>query len=294
MGIRSIMGANCEVAADDAEDDKENNSAVQEDRWTCAADTGAAVDEIIIESMSNPSFNWLVQNDPVMGGASFSSLTMMEDEGTAFFTGEVKNIPFLGLPGFIQMEARGGKGTYPDVSCCDSLKLTLMGMEEYTGYRVSFGTKRSKRGFFAQGFKADFDLPSPAGEYGEVTIPFNMFSVEWDEATGDQIVTCEEDPSVCPDLDTLRNMETVAIWGEGVGGQIELQVKSISAVGCSGDGEIQFTTTGEDIPPRTNEAIKEWKTENDALSNESSSSMNMIPLLVGLCSLVSTLFLLSD
>merc|ERR1712032_406066 len=243
MGIRSIMGANCEVAADDAEDDKENNSAVQEDRWTCAADTGAAVDEIIIESMSNPSFNWLVQNDPVMGGASFSSLTMMEDEGTAFFTGEVKNIPFLGLPGFIQMEARGGKGTHPDVSCCDSLKLTLMGMEEYTGYRVSFGTKRSKRGFFAQGFKADFDLPSPAGEYGEVTIPFNMFSVEWDEATGDQIVTCEEDPSVCPDLDTLRNMETVAIWGEGVGGQIELQVKSISAVGCSGDGEIQFTTT---------------------------------------------------
>merc|ERR1711966_430039 len=140
------------------------------------------------------------------------------------------------------------------------------------GYRVAFGTERSKMGFFAMGHKGNID-DVPVGEFGDVIIPFNMFSVEWDEATGDQIITCAEDPSVCPSESVLQNMETISICGEG---------------------EIQFTTTGEDIPPRTNEAIKEWKTENDALSNESSSSMNMIPLLVGLCSLVSTLFLLSD
>merc|ERR1711865_1271203 len=182
-----------------------------------------------------------------------------------------------GVPGFIQMESRGGKGQYPDVSCCDALKLSIMSKDDYAGYRVAFGTERSKTGFFAMGHKGNID-DVPVGEFGDVIIPFNMFSVEWDEATGDQIVTCAEDPSVCPSESVLQNMETISIWGEGVGGKIELQV----------------TTTGEYIPPRTNEAIKEWKTENDALSNESSSSMNMIPLLVGLCSLVSTLFLLSD
>lgn len=243
LHIKSIMGANCIFSADDIEDDKTNNVRMEDDRWTCTKDTTDAVDEIVIESMSNPSFNWLVQNDPVMGGASYSTVTMMED--TAFFSGEVKDIPFLGLPGFIQMESRGGRGTYPDVSCCDSLKLTLMSMEEYGGYRVSFGTKRSKRGFFAQGFKADFDLPSTEilGEYSDVVIPFDMFSVEWDEATGDQTVTCAEDPSVCPDLGTLRNMETIAIWGEGFGGEVNLHVKSISAVGCGGPFTAKVNTT---------------------------------------------------
>merc|ERR1711862_588662 len=94
------------------------------------------------------------------------------------------------------------------------------------------------------GHKADFDAP-PVGEFGDVVIPFNMFSVEWDEATGDQIVTCAEDPSVCPDVDTLRNMETIAIWGEGVGGEINLHVKSISAVGCSGPSDSVDATTTE-------------------------------------------------
>merc|ERR1712087_829643 len=36
--------------------------------------------------------------------------------------------------------------------------------------------------------------------------------------------------------ETLRNMETISIWGEGVGGEINLSVRSISAVGCGGAG----------------------------------------------------------
>lgn len=232
--------------------------------------------------------SWVVSNKKRKGNKEHCCLMVFAISNLVLLTNSITIVP-----GFIQMESRGGIGQYPDVSCCDALKLSIMSKDDYAGYRVAFGTERSKTGFFAMGHKGNID-DVPVGEFGDVIIPFNMFSVEWDEATGDQIVTCAEDPSVCPSESVLQNMETISIWGEGVGGKIELQVKSISAVGCSGDGEIQFTTTGEDIPPRTNEAIKEWKTENDALSNESSSSMNMIPLLVGLCSLVSTLFLLSD
>merc|ERR1712107_530206 len=144
----------------------------------------------------------------------------------------------------------------------------------------------SKSGFFAMGHKADF--AAPVGEFGDVVIPFNMFSVEWDEATGDQIITCAEDPSVCPGENVLQNMETISIWGEGVGGKIDLQVQSISAVGCGGsNGNDEIQLTGKDIPPRTNEAIEAWKKENA----ESSSQTNKISLLSGVCAMVLTLFL---
>ena len=49
----------------------------------------------------------------------------------------------------------------------------------------------------------------------DVVIPFDMFSVEWDEATGDQKITCAKDPYVCPDIETLQDIEVIAIWGEG-------------------------------------------------------------------------------
>jgi len=169
------------------------------------------------------------------------------------------------------MEARGGE--YPDASCCTALKLNVMGMEEYAGYRVSFGTRRAKTGFFAQGFKADFD--APVNEFGDVIIPFDMFSVEWDEATGDQIITCAEDPTVCPDMETLKNMGTMAIWGEGVGGKLELYVKSISVVGCSSSTS-PATETNSGFARQ--DTIDAWKARNSGDAS-SSSSTNVISFL---------------
>merc|ERR1719491_354207 len=169
---------------------------------------------------------------------------MDEAEGgtVAYFAGEVKDVPYLGVPGFIKTQSTGRK-PYPDVSCCNSLKLTVKRLEDYDGYRVSFGTKRATTGFgFASGFKANFD--APLGEYGDVIIPFDMFSVEWDEATGDQKITCADDSTVCPDRDTLQNMQTMALWGEGVLGAVNLSIKSISAVGC-GVSSSSSSSTGE-------------------------------------------------
>jgi len=240
LHIQSIHCTECSSSVDDTvEPGNENNEDVgMSTQLTCSSDSVG--DEIIIESFSSPSLSWMTMNDPVMGGESYSDMKMEDD--TAIFSGEVKDVPFLGVPGFIQMEARGG--AYPDVSCCEYLKLDVMGMEEYEGYRVSFGTRRAKSGVFATGFKADFDAPT--GEFGHVIIPFNMFSVEWDEATGDQIITCEEDPTVCPDEETLRNMQTIALWGEGVGGMVNLHVKSISAVGCDSSTASSISSNAAD------------------------------------------------
>merc|ERR1711865_758696 len=230
------------------------------------------------------------QNDPVMGGESYSSMEMIETDGTAYFAGEVKDVPFLGVPGFIKTQSTGMK-VYPDVSCCDSLKLTVMGMEEYDGYRVSFGTKRAKTGFFASGFKGDFD--APIGEYGDVIIPFDMFSVEWDEATGDQKITCAEDPSVCPDMDTLEDMETIAIWGEGVGGKLNLYIKSISAVGCSSSSSSSTSSTPFSKDNVGDDATSKSSPSTASFSSSASKRNSLVMMIMmGVVALTSISFMM--
>jgi hypothetical protein len=155
------------------------------------------------------------------------------------------------------MTSRGEAGDFPDVSSCTALRMSLMATAPYAGYRVSFGTVHLPEGHHASGYKADFEAPD--GQYGDVVIPFTAFSSKWNESTGDQDVGkfhlfsrsqlrfpaeetylsphsfqgCEEDEQYCPDAGTLLNMETFSIWGEGREGSVLLNVKSISAVGCS-------------------------------------------------------------
>ena len=101
---------------------------------------------------------------------------------------------------------------------------------DYAGYRVSFGTRRDGMRH-GMGFKAP--ALNVSREFGEVIIPFVEFSSNWDEGTGDIIASCNDESSFCPDEDTLRNFEAFAFWGEGVEGDISLDIKSISAVGCA-------------------------------------------------------------
>jgi len=186
-------------------------------------------DELLLESFANPSHTWTAMNDPVMGGESFSSVSVQNDLG--IFDGEVVNVPFLQAPGFITMR---GNGNYPDVSSCESLQLTARASEPYSGYRVSFGNRHVPGNRFARGYKADFDAPVlEEPDMGNIVIPFDDFTVRWDDATGDAIVTCEENEEFCPDIDTLKNMKTISLWGEGVAGKVHLEIESIKAVGCS-------------------------------------------------------------
>lgn len=188
---------------------------------------------IMIEDFSSASHSWRAKNDPVMGGKSTGSVSI--DGGVGVFDGKVVDVPFLQAPGFITMETNGG--SYPDVSSCTSLKMTLRASEEYSGYRVSFGNVHVPGGRFAFGYKADF-IPPVGDDFGEVVIPFTDFSAKWDDATGDQIATCHDEPKYCPTVKSLKNLKTMSIWGEGVAGKIHLEIQSISAEGCfSGDDE---------------------------------------------------------
>ena len=99
---------------------------------------------------------------------------------------------------------------------------------------MSFGTVHLPEMQYSRGYHVDF--VASVGEFENVIVSFREFSSKWDPGTGDRVVTREEDSRYCSDKSTLRNMETLKIWGEGVAGMVHLRVKSISAIGCSSGG----------------------------------------------------------
>jgi hypothetical protein len=201
--------------------------------------TASAADdatEIMLEDFSNPKHVWKEMNDPVMGGRSTGTFVIDQDAGVAVFTGTVKDVPFLHAPGFIQVRTTD-KTVWPDVTSCEALELELRSTgdeEPYAGYRVSFGTTHAPGGkFYAKGYKATLVNVPNGADFGKMQIPFREFTDFWDDLTGDPIHTCEENALYCPDLLTLKDMETIGFWGEGIKGKVSLEIKAIRAVGCA-------------------------------------------------------------
>jgi hypothetical protein len=187
--------------------------------------------EILLEDFSNPVHAWKEMNDPVMGGRSTGTFSVKA--GLGVFEGNVKDVPFLQAPGFIQVRTTD-KTVWPDVTSCHALELELRTNEPYQGYRVSFGTAHAPGGkFYARGYKATLTKVPNGDDFEKIQIPFSDFTDFWDDATGDPIHTCQENALYCPDLLTLANLKTMALWGEGVKGKVSLEIKAIRAVGCA-------------------------------------------------------------
>jgi Pyruvate/2-oxoacid:ferredoxin oxidoreductase delta subunit len=214
-----------------------------------------------LEAFSNPTHTWRQQNDPVMGGRSTGNFTIKD--GIGYFVGHVAIVPSLKAPGFIKVSSEDRK-PFPDVRSCSALEFTVRTKDNsFTGYRVSFGTKQPPiHKFFAYGFKAHFNAPV-GEEFTTVEIPFTNFSDYWDDATGKQIKTCQDNVIYCPDQETLKDMKTISFWAEGVEGDVYLEIKSIAATGCKG-GVISLMG---DKPSEPNQHMKKQDAALEAFSN---------------------------
>ena len=165
------------------------------------------------------------QGDPVMGAVRRHLLR----GSVGVLDGTVRDVPFLGA-GFIKAQA---DGAFPSVLGCDALASSARASSASGGYRVSFGDAHGPdAGFYARGYKAGPIAFAVGDAFATVTIPFANFSDDWDDATGDIIVTCAEDASLCPDDATLADMGELAVWAEGVNGDVHLEIDQIWAVGC--------------------------------------------------------------
>jgi hypothetical protein len=178
--------------------------------------------------------NWDALIDPVMGGQSVATATIVDNHGV--LDGEVKIVPALKAAGFItaqsdmKIDASAAAGG-------DLVMKVRSSTPDYTGFKVSFAASSTSptiacasggSSFLGRGcFKSPFTVPA-GDDFTEVRIPLSEFTDKWDAATGELTTLCKDDPSVCPSADKLKKVQRVAVWGEGKVGQVHIEVDSIA------------------------------------------------------------------
>jgi len=189
---------------------------------------------------------WRAQIDPVMGGNSDG--TFSPANGIGILDGYVAKLN-SGLPGFIRASTQ--LTDFPDITTCSAISLEVKSTTAYDGYRLQFGNKQAPEcSHYSKGFKAhfvvNFTLPSESSsEFQTVVIPLTEFTNCNSDSTGEPITQCSADEQYCPDAATLRNMQMISIWAEGVEGAVHLETHSITATGCSANATTDHTETDE-------------------------------------------------
>merc|ERR1711907_86230 len=207
--------------------------------------TISSVDLVTFDGAEGTTFSFKELNDPVMGGQSVGTFSVHEKYGV--FNGTCKIVPSLKAPGFIKASTGGffdKKHKFADVSSMlnGSVQLTVRSrFPEYQGFKFEFEAPGAPKGRFSAGsYKAGFklDTSTASTDWQVVTVPFNTFSYDWSDYTGrcdskdpdgTQHSCCSEKSEVCPTQESLAGIKNVAVWAEGVEGDVNLEILKISA-----------------------------------------------------------------
>jgi len=185
-------------------------------------------------SFSDSSANWDALIDPVMGGQSVATATIVD--GAGVLDGEVKIVPALKAPGFITAQT-DMKIDASEVFDGELVMKVRSSTPDYTGFKVSFaastinptlscasgGNSAISRGCF----KSPFTVPA-GDDFTEIRIPMSEFSDKWNSATGELMTLCKDDSDVCPSASRMKKMQRVSFWGEGKAGPVHIEVQSVA------------------------------------------------------------------
>jgi hypothetical protein len=171
---------------------------------------------------SKTEFNWLEENDPVMGGKSYNcTFTPDHTNNVAIFVGEVEIVPSLKAPGFCFARTKDTKTTsFGDASEYKNLEIIAKNSGDQTQFKVCFAADTLEVQFKC--FKADFNV-SKSEDFQTVVVPFDSFSKEWSSATG------EPTGKAPPTAKNLKDISDLQIWAEGHTGTFNLAIKEIRA-----------------------------------------------------------------
>lgn len=206
-----------------------------------------AVTLVTFDGAAGSTHKWKELNDPVMGGRSHGTWTQTGGHGV--FAGEVAIVPKLHAPGFI--EGWVPSGNFADAAPAGAdgaLVLTVRSSTpSYQGFQVSFAAGplvvpmyacAAGGGYFGSRgcFKAHFTVPpTQPGTWTEVRIPFSAFTDKWSASTGKPTSTCAQDSSCCVTASLLSSIKALGFWGEGVAGNLNLEVQKVVAEPAAGE-----------------------------------------------------------
>merc|ERR1719183_2317729 len=174
------------------------------------------------DGSSGTTYNWVAENDPVMGGVSSSTATSDKAGKDLVWAGQVKIVPFLHAPGFCTV--RTESASIPDISDYVSGGIALQlkmspSKTNLTTFQFQFQSAvRSdpKKG----GFQGDFDvqITNVNDEVQSIFIPFSSFKETWRG----------EPEGGAPTKLQLTKIEQIGIGAAGVAGTFELDLISVS------------------------------------------------------------------
>jgi hypothetical protein len=218
---------------------------------------------------------WSEMDDPVMGGGSKGTV-YIPVPGYSSWQGAVKNVSFLHAPGFCSIET--GNLTTTDASAYIKGGLVMKvrtSTPDFTGFKARFsspsipkhhGQHGGGSGSHAQGFRVP---ASKNGEWQSVFLPFNKFSYDWSDYTGDcatkdpdgyQHRCCsEKDSDVCPSAKQLNGIDSVKIYAEGVEGDFHMDVKEVLVTDCAHGGGMFISSSA------SAHSSDSWKTMLDKM-----------------------------
>ena len=184
---------------------------------------------------TNSSKPWIVTNDPVMGGVSHSTFTVID--GLGVFAGEVKIVPFLHAPGTCQSEA----AKFAPLNCTgfDAIEIKLASNGPLKQFQASWGgpfvpEPAGSPHYRRKAYKATFNVTGN-GVLETLLVPMAAFSSSYSTYTGactDHGAVCcsPQHPEVCPSPKTKSAITDFGIDAQGTVGKFELRIKSIRAV----------------------------------------------------------------
>mmetsp|Transcript_21722 Transcript_21722/g.60463 ORF Transcript_21722/g.60463 Transcript_21722/m.60463 type:complete len:206 (-) Transcript_21722:86-703(-) len=181
--------------------------------------------DILLQSFAGES-GWVFQSDDILPhGFSTGTLTAAMDR--SFFNGSVKYQQFIDAMGFVRII---GTKSFPDISTCEAIEITVKSLTGYQGYYIAFGDTVPAAAS-AIPFEWRTDIPLQASGTNGTTIPFAAFSSSWNFGTGRIDVPCLANPAFCPPSSVLRNIKFMEIWAQGVAGQFDTDLFTIKGVG---------------------------------------------------------------
>mmetsp|Transcript_54886 Transcript_54886/g.166781 ORF Transcript_54886/g.166781 Transcript_54886/m.166781 type:complete len:410 (-) Transcript_54886:276-1505(-) len=228
-----------------------------------AAPAGAGSSDVPIATFDGAAETtrpWQVVNDPVMGGASTSSFSVDGGRKLGVWTGEVKIVPFLGEPGFCNLQSPGlyKEADFPDLSSAGGLRAR---MRAEPGGLTSFNVMLMTRGaqhFMQQGVYVA-NLTALTDTMADHFVPWSAFQCTW---RGSKV-------SWCPDLVTqLAAVSSVGLGTAfpGKAGTFHVEIESLAA------GHARRASGHVDLATFDGAAPHAWRSENDPVMGGQSSS----------------------
>lgn len=208
----------------------------------------SSVTLVTFDGSKGTSFDFLEDEDPVMGSESWGNWTNNTAEKYGSLSGVVTIVdrPAVSIvgasPGYIKA---GALGCFPDASSMagGAFVLEVRSLTSYGTFHFSFASRTrispqySCKGGghppFSRGcYKTKFAV-AQGSDFIKVRLPLTDFSDEWNPATGETDKTCAQDSSACVTAKHLAAIQTVQFWAEGADGKVHLDIHSVSVEGPS-------------------------------------------------------------